>query len=93
MFFCEECRVSRNWPKGIVNAFGRCEICEATKECYDIPSRHLPEPPPKPSWQRQLADEWLTEAQSIPQGVSHYKDGVRKTLEACAAKLLEAADE
>lgn len=46
MFFCEPCRVEREWPEGFIQSRGPCELCGVVSVCYDIPSRALPPPPP-----------------------------------------------
>jgi len=45
MFYCEKCRVENKYPEAIIKSYGRCEICEKTADCHDVPSRHLPSPP------------------------------------------------
>lgn len=47
MLYCEECRIERGWPGGLLSATGLCELCGETRVCHDRPSRTLP-PPPKP---------------------------------------------
>ncbi|MDD5350046.1 MAG: hypothetical protein PHQ12_07530 [Chthoniobacteraceae bacterium] len=47
MLYCEECRIKRNWPEGLLASNGRCELCGDTCLCHDRPSRTLP-PPPRP---------------------------------------------
>ena len=42
MFYCEECRAEKNWPKSLARSFGRCELCHKEAECYHTPSRDLP---------------------------------------------------
>lgn len=49
MFYCETCRLNKSWPKSFMTSHGRCEICEQTAVCYDLPSRRLPLPPQEPS--------------------------------------------
>jgi len=44
MFYCESCRVTREWPKSFSMSFGNCEICGAVGSCYDVPSSKLPMP-------------------------------------------------
>lgn len=47
MFFCEPCRVKKDWPKGLreyPHHHGPCECCEEVRDCYDVPSSHLPLP-------------------------------------------------
>jgi len=46
MLYCEECRIKRGWPEGVLPLTGRCELCGETRLCHDRPSRTLP-PPPK----------------------------------------------
>lgn len=53
MFFCEPCRKLRDWPESMSRSGGRCEICENSAVCYDVPSKFLPIPT-----QRSL-DQWL----------------------------------
>lgn len=43
MFYCEECRVTNEWPESISKSYGKCECCNANKVvCYDVPSKNLP---------------------------------------------------
>lgn len=42
MFYCEECRAEKNWPKSLARSFGRCELCHKEAECHHHPSKHLP---------------------------------------------------
>jgi len=44
MFYCEECRKDRDWPKSITTSFGSCEICGETRICWDVASYLLPLP-------------------------------------------------
>ncbi len=44
MFYCEDCRVKKDWPVSVMNSMGACEICGEAAECYDRPSRSLPLP-------------------------------------------------
>lgn len=44
MFYCEKCRIKKNWPESISKSYGRCEICKKTEECNDVPSKRLPKP-------------------------------------------------
>lgn len=46
MFYCETCRVERNWPEGWSMSKGPCELCKQVRVCYDVSSNHLPDPPP-----------------------------------------------
>ena len=45
MFFCEPCRQRNKWPISWAISFGPCEVCGKKTECYDVPSKHLPDPP------------------------------------------------
>ncbi len=42
MFFCEKCRVKRDWPESLGKSRGPCEICGKTEICNDVPSSALP---------------------------------------------------
>jgi hypothetical protein len=44
MFYCDTCGEKKEWPKGLVKSYGRCEVCGTTAVCSDIPSRELPKP-------------------------------------------------
>jgi hypothetical protein len=44
MFYCEPCRKKWRWPMSMHKSKGRCEICNHLEACYDVPSRHLPDP-------------------------------------------------
>lgn len=48
MFYCEPCRVKKDWPESFSQSFGRCEICEKPAVCYDKASKFLPLPKPEP---------------------------------------------
>jgi len=41
MFYCDECRVAKGWPDGIVKSQGNCEICNRPAICNNVPSSHL----------------------------------------------------
>ena len=41
MFYCEECRVKNDYPKGMVRSMGPCEICREVTECNDVSSRDI----------------------------------------------------
>jgi hypothetical protein len=45
MFYCEQCRVKKDWPVSILGSRGPCEICGKVGENHDTPSRRLPLPP------------------------------------------------
>ena len=61
MFYCEECRVKKDWPDSIGRSCGSCEICGQTKICYNVPSKALPMPKAKTQAEemRQLTVEAL----------------------------------
>lgn len=43
MFYCEECRVSNEWPESISKSYGKCECCNSNRiMCFDMPSSWLP---------------------------------------------------
>lgn len=42
MFFCDPCRVEYEWPESMAISQERCEACETTSLCYDVPSKYLP---------------------------------------------------
>lgn len=44
MFFCEDCRADRDWPGSSFKSHGRCECCNKTAVCHDVPSTALPIP-------------------------------------------------
>jgi len=44
MFYCEECREEREWPKSFMKSHGTCECCGKPSACYDTPSSQLPVP-------------------------------------------------
>lgn len=44
MFFCDPCRVANGWPGIVALSRGPCEVCGTVADCYDVPSKHLPEP-------------------------------------------------
>lgn len=43
MFYCEKCRIEKDWP-GAIMAFSRgaCEVCGTVDVCHDAPSCALP---------------------------------------------------
>lgn len=41
MFYCEECRVKKEWPTSFSSSYGGCELCGSIGVCYDRPSRSL----------------------------------------------------
>lgn len=45
MFYCQTCQEERQWPKGIMRSYGKCEVCGAVDRCSDVPSKYLPAPP------------------------------------------------
>jgi hypothetical protein len=49
MFYCEQCRVKKEWPESFSHSYGGCELCGSIGICYDRPSRSLP--PPKQTQQ------------------------------------------
>lgn len=48
MFFCETCRVEREWPESMSQSRGKCEVCGNVAVCHDVWSGHLPVPAPPP---------------------------------------------
>lgn len=44
MFYCEPCRVDRQWPESFGKSRGPCELCGVTSVCNDRPSSTLPVP-------------------------------------------------
>lgn len=44
MFYCEPCRITRDWPESLMRSYGVCEVCGAKRECNDMASRQLPLP-------------------------------------------------
>jgi len=44
MFYCEACRIKRDWPEGFLRSYGPCELCGKMANCHDVPSRFLPIP-------------------------------------------------
>lgn len=48
MFYCEPCRVEKNWPESFMGSYGKCEICGEVADCHDVPSRWLPRPEKDP---------------------------------------------
>ena len=43
MFYCTPCAKANGWPESAHKSKGRCEICELTALCSDVPSSQLPE--------------------------------------------------
>ena len=48
MFFCPPCAEKNHWPESMSRSRGRCEVCGHHADCYDVPSKYLPPPPPEP---------------------------------------------
>jgi hypothetical protein len=44
MFYCDPCRVRKEWPETLSRSTGPCEICGKTALCHDCPSEYLPLP-------------------------------------------------
>lgn len=44
MFYCEPCRIKRDWPRSLAGSYGQCELCDEVASCWDRPSRTLPLP-------------------------------------------------
>jgi hypothetical protein len=57
MFYCEECRTSRQWPESMMRSRGLCETCGNDALCYDTPSKYLPIP---------VTRYWLRPAPGMP---------------------------
>jgi hypothetical protein len=52
MFYCEDCRVKKNWNRPITFPYhehhqGTCEVCKHRKDCYDYPAMYVR---PKSEW-------------------------------------------
>lgn len=45
MFFCDPCKIENKWPGNFMTSYGKCELCEKSAPCYDVPSKYLPGPP------------------------------------------------
>lgn len=43
MFYCAPCAEQNDWPKHdfMPLSYGRCEMCEDSAACYDVPSHML----------------------------------------------------
>jgi hypothetical protein len=41
MFYCEDCRIERDYPESMVKSTGKCEICGELAACNDVPSKFL----------------------------------------------------
>lgn len=54
MFYCNDCRIEKNWPGIVASSYGKCEVCELRAPCFDVPSKHLPTPP------KQIKQRWST---------------------------------
>lgn len=44
MFYCEPCRAKNEWPDSLGKSYGKCEVCDEVRSCYDRPSSTLPLP-------------------------------------------------
>jgi hypothetical protein len=38
MYFCEDCKIKKNWPESAVVIDEKCEQCGILKKCYDVPA-------------------------------------------------------
>lgn len=72
MFYCEECRVKNNWPRPVSFPFctisrGRCEVCNKTKDNYDVPARYLKSDKSKENeaFEKTLQDEFKRKAEEL----------------------------
>jgi len=46
MFFCEDCRVEKDWPESVmIKSKGPCELCHKNRDCHNVPSTALPVDP------------------------------------------------
>lgn len=45
MFYCDDCRIKRNWPNSFIQSRGQCECCGESAVCWDRPSSSLPKGP------------------------------------------------
>lgn len=45
MFYCESCRLAKDWPQSVMRWRSVCEVCQKySGDCNDIPSSALPSP-------------------------------------------------
>ena len=42
MFYCDDCRIKRNYPERLFQSRGRCEICKKVAMCNEVKSEYLP---------------------------------------------------
>jgi len=42
MFYCDDCRIKRNYPERLFQSYGRCEICKKVALCNEVKSENLP---------------------------------------------------
>jgi len=47
MFYCDDCRIKRNYPERLFQSHGRCEICKKVAMCNEVSSVYLPIPEKK----------------------------------------------
>ena len=42
MFYCDPCRIDRNWPESFFQSRGSYELCGTYDYCHEVPSSKLP---------------------------------------------------
>jgi len=42
MFYCDDCRIKRNYPERLFQSRGRCEICKKITMCNEVGTENLP---------------------------------------------------
>lgn len=81
MFYCEQCRVTNEWPTSMVTSHGRCELCGKGASCWDRHISSLPETstkaPPTPAqfYQCDVAED---ETDSLWTSSVHYCDSIEE---------------
>jgi hypothetical protein len=44
MFYCKKCGEKNGWPVHVLSvSVGKCEVCDIVCDCFDTPSKYLPE--------------------------------------------------
>lgn len=57
MFYCDPCRIDRNWPESFFQSRGPCEICGTYDYCHEVASSKLPLLPRVPTEAEVITDK------------------------------------
>lgn len=65
MFYCEPCRLEKDWPESFVGSYGKCEVCGKMGDCHDVPSSQLPKREPTLGEKLKAMDANLSEIERL----------------------------